>query len=143
MPRTAFTWVHENPPHWDAHKARIVGATLPNLYPADRYEVGSILGGDWWRVEDGVDVVGYGWMDVAWGDAEILLAVDPERQGTGVGRFIMEQLAKEAARQGVNYVYNLVPDGHPDPAGLTRWLEEQGFRRFEDGSLRRRVRAEP
>jgi GNAT superfamily N-acetyltransferase len=28
-------------------------------------------------------------MDVVWGDAEILLAVDPEAQRHGVGRFIL------------------------------------------------------
>ena len=84
--------------------------------------------------------VGYGWMDCTWGDAEITIAVDPKRRRGGVGAFIASSLAKEAASRGVNYVYNAVPPTHPDRAGVTRWLEAQGFKSSGDGLLKRSVR---
>ena len=94
------------------------------------------------HTEDGA-VVGYGWMDATWGDAEILLVVDPARQKRGAGGFILENLEREAARHGLNYMYNVVPPTHPDREGITKWLSSRGFvRSHDDESLRRRVRAQ-
>jgi len=42
----------------------------------------------------------------------------------------------------VNYIYNVVPATHPDPAWITRWLTAQGFAASESGDLRRQVRHE-
>ena len=75
-------WIRETPAHWDANKARIVGGAPPGIFDT-RYKtckIGELVPGEWWRVEDDAAVVGYGWLDVVWGDAEILLATDPSAQ---------------------------------------------------------------
>lgn len=130
------SWVHEQLPRWDDDKQRIAGGLVDAGH-------GEVVAGDWWRVEDEGRTLGYGWMDVSWGDAEILLAVDPEHRRAGVGTFILDQLDAEAARRGLRYLYNVVPADHPDPQGLTAWLQARGFLpAAEDGALlRRRVRA--
>lgn len=133
----AFRWVHENPPLWDAGKARVIGAAPDGVFSLDRRD-GAVLAGDWWRVEDDGEIIGYGQMDNNWGDAEVLLAVDPARQHTGVGTFILDRLEDEAIARGINYLYNVVPDSHPDRDGLTRWLQRRGFAASKEGRLLRR-----
>ncbi len=103
------------------------------------------LPGDWWaaRTSDGV-AVGYGWLDANWGgDAEILLAVDASAQQQGVGSFVIARLEDEAARRGLNYVYNTVRDTHPQRDDLHDWLAVRGYRGSQSGegdtTLRKRV----
>jgi ribosomal protein S18 acetylase RimI-like enzyme len=133
-------WIAERSPvRWDADKRRIVGGAPPGMFDS-RYRAaveGDVVPGDWWRVEDGSRVVGYGWLDVVWGDAEILLATDPDARGRGVGSFILEHLEEEARRRGLNYLYNVVRPTHPQGQELTRWLVKRGFRASEDGRLLR------
>ena len=131
-------WIQESPPYWDRDKARIVGAS-PGAFGLGPYRDGDLLPGEWWRVEDGGSVLGYGFMDCTWGDAEVLLAVDATKRGEGVGTFILDRLEKEALARGVNYLYNEVRPTHPDPEGLTRWLEDRGFRRSHADRLLRRT----
>jgi GNAT superfamily N-acetyltransferase len=135
-------WVHENPPHWDEPKARIVGGAPRGTFAhVETYRPGDLLPGEWWRAEDGGSAAGYGWLDCTWGDAEILLAVDPDRQRGGVGTFILDRLEHEAASRGVNYMYNVVRTGHPDRAGVIAWLRRRGFAPAHDEErLQRRVR---
>jgi N-acetylglutamate synthase-like GNAT family acetyltransferase len=102
---------------------------------------GERLSSDWWRVERDGRVVGYGWLDDVWGDAEILLAVEDGERRSGVGAFVLERLEEEAADRGLNYVLNVVRDTHPDAAAVTAWLQRHGFAAAEDGALRKRVRA--
>jgi hypothetical protein len=40
----------------------------------------------------------------------------------------------------VGYIYNVIPDSHPDPSGMTCWLTARGFA-AGPGDLRRRVSA--
>jgi GNAT superfamily N-acetyltransferase len=127
----ALTWIREDTPRWDESKRSIVGGELG---------LGDLAPGEWFRVEEGGAIVGYGWMDCTWGDAEITIAVDPKRRRQGIGAFIVTSLAKEAGSRGVNYLYNAVPPAHPDAAGLIRWLESQGFRPSGDGLLKLRVK---
>lgn len=134
----AFRWIHENPPVWDAGKARVIGAAPKGVFSLGAVSDGTVLPGDWWRVDDGAETIGYGQMDHSWGDAEVLLAVDPERQKGGVGTFILDRLEEEAHARGINYLYNVVPDGHPDHDGLTRWLKRRGFEPSKEGGLLRR-----
>ncbi len=137
------SWVREQPPVWNDDKQRIVGASSPGVFPSlGSVEPGEVLAGDWWRVEEGGQTVGYGWMDVSWGDAEVLLAVDPERRRQGVGAFVLDQLDAEASRRGLRYLHNVVPAAHPNPEGLSVWLRRHGFvPAAEDGALlRRKVR---
>ena len=70
-------------------------------------------------MEDGGRVVGYGWLDDVWGDAEILLAVEEPARGTGAGAFALARLEDEAAARGLNYVVNVVRDTHPDRDAVT------------------------
>ena len=136
-------WVHERAPKWDEAKDTIVGGADEGIFHLDNYRVGDVIPGEWWHVEDAGKVVGFGWMDATWGDAEILLAVDPAARRRGVGRFILEQLEHEAAERGLNYLYNVVSPRHPDRDGVSAWLRARGFEpAHDDESLRRRVRSE-
>lgn len=138
----ALQWFHESPAYWDVHKAAIVGAAPRGTFGERGYERldrGQVLPGDWWTVRDGDDVVGYGWMDVTWGDAEILLAVHPERRGEGIGTFILDRLELEARERGLNYLYNVVPGDHPESDDIAAWFEKRRFARAEDGKLHRAV----
>ncbi|HEY2277225.1 MAG TPA: GNAT family N-acetyltransferase [Streptosporangiaceae bacterium] len=110
-------WSKEDTPRWDAGKQQMFG-------PAELASVGFTapepdepMANEWWRVsDDDGTVLGYGWLDSEWGDAEITFLVDPARRGAGVGAFIVNQLEAEAATRGLNYIYNVVPGSHPDPA---------------------------
>ena len=76
----ALHWVKEDTPRWDADKQRLFG---PEELAAVGYEPpspGSVIADEWWRVTDDEGaVVGYGWLDSAWGDAEITFVVDRSR----------------------------------------------------------------
>jgi GNAT superfamily N-acetyltransferase len=130
-------WVREESPRWDARKAQIVGGAPAGVFDS-RYRAlreGDLVPADWWRVEDGKKTVGYGWLDVCWGDAEILLAVDPEARARGVGAFILGKLRDEARQRGLNYLTNLVRPTHPEAAKVTAWLQKRGFGPSDDGRL--------
>jgi GNAT superfamily N-acetyltransferase len=100
---------------------------------------GAPVADEWWRVVDGAGaIVGYGWLDSEWGDAEVTFLVAPDRRGEGIGEFIIDRLEAEAAARGLNYIYNVVPVTSPDPEWVTSWLVRHGFV-AGDGDLRRRV----
>ena len=96
-------WIRESPARWDSGKQRIVGerpkGTFRYPWVSDARHEGEIIPGDWWRVEDQADgrLVGYGWMDITWGDAEVLLATDPAYCDKGVGSFILENWTTRGA----------------------------------------------
>ena len=94
----ALAWIRESPPEWDAGKRRIVGGAPRGIFDTRFAKLveGELVPGEWWRVESDGRAVGYGWLDAVWGDAEILLAVDPEVRGSGVGTFIVDHLEAEA-----------------------------------------------
>ncbi len=130
-------WIAESPATWDADKARIVGAAPAGVFDS-RYAAassGEIIPGEWWRVELDDRTVGYGWLDVIWGDAEILLATDVEVRNRGVGTYILGQLEHEARARGLNYLYNVVRATHPDGDAVTAWLVKRGFTPSVDGRL--------
>lgn len=133
----ALLWIHEETAKWDADKERIVGAAPAGVFDSRyrRLRRGELVPGEWFRVEDRGRAVGYGWLDVNWGDAEILLATDPECSGQGIGTFILEHLQEEARHRGLNYLCNVVRPTHPRHAEVTRWLERRGFKPIEDGRL--------
>lgn len=136
-----LSWNRENPAQWDAPKQRVVGAAPEGALPVYDMTAGGVAPGDWWRVDrDGV-VAGYGWMDTVWGDAEVLLAVDPAHQGAGVGTFILEHLEVEARQRGLGRIYNTVRPGHPDRQAVLAWLGKRGFTtRGDHEHLERQVR---
>jgi ribosomal protein S18 acetylase RimI-like enzyme len=139
----SLRWIRESPGRWDADKARIVGMAPKGVFDT-RFAAckdGDLLPAEWWRVEHDGKVVGYGWLDVVWGDAEILLATGADAGGRGVGTFILEQLESEARERGLRYLYNIVRPTHPRAAEVTRWLQKRGFRATEDGRLLRAVPA--
>lgn len=137
-----LTWIRENTPSWDADRARVIGGAPAGAFDDARLPRDGILPGEWWRVEEAGRVVGYGWMDVVWGDAEINLAVDPEASGRGVGAFVLHRLTREASSRGLRRLYNTVRVGHSDGDRVTRWLLSHGFvRRHGSNQLERPVPA--
>ena len=136
-----FDWVRENPSRWDADKARIVGAQPPGIFDdMAGMKSGEPVPGEWWRVADDGRTVAYAWMDRTWDGAEVLLVVDQEKRGSGIGTFILDQLEKEATTRGLNQLYNVVRPTHPQKDALTRWLQERGFKPTEGGELRRPIK---
>jgi GNAT superfamily N-acetyltransferase len=136
----ALAWIHEDTPRWDAAKAEVIGAAPAGAFDLKQPAPGDLAPGEWFRAEDDGKVAGYGWMDCTWGDAEVLLAVSPERRRLGVGAFILDRLEGEAAARGVNYLYNSVRKTHPDRDAVTQWLLAHGFQPSGDGLLKRKVR---
>lgn len=134
-------WIHENPAVWTADKARIVGRAQEGIFDG-RYAAaaeGELVPGAWWRVEDDGRTVAFGWMDVVWGDAEILLATDPDRRNQGIGSYVLEHLADEAHKRGLNYLYNVIRPTHPEPEKVKAFLEKRGFSPSNDGRLLRSI----
>jgi GNAT superfamily N-acetyltransferase len=132
-------WVRETPARWDKTKADVLGELPPELFGLGRPAEGDALADEWWRVEDGGEVIGYGRLDDTWGDAEILMLVTPERRARGIGGFILSQLEAEASARSVNYIYNVIPQRHPDPESVTGFLTAHGFEPTEIGELRKRI----
>jgi len=138
----SLTWIRERNPVWDEPKDRIVGGVPAGVFDSryDTLQKGNLVPGEWWRVEDEDGrVVGYGWLDVNWGDAEILLATEPDARGKGVGTFVLRQLEGEARARGLNYLYNLVRPTHPNAEDVAAWLSRRGFSQESDGRLLRAV----
>jgi GNAT superfamily N-acetyltransferase len=138
-PTGALRWVKDPDPHWDADRRRVFAAVPDAVFPGLARREGEPLASDWWQVVDGDRVVGYGWLDDVWGDAEILMAVDRDARGTGAGAFALARLEEEAAARGLNYVLNVVRDTHPEKDTVLDWLHGHGFAQAEDGRLRKRV----
>jgi GNAT superfamily N-acetyltransferase len=138
----ALTWLKEDQPRWDADRQRMFGITELESVGLARPDDGAAVADEWWRVtDDSGDLVAYGWLDSEWGNAQISFLVAPARRGAGVGAFVLDHLEDEARRRGLNYIYNVVPDRHPDRAWMTHWLSVHGFRDAGHGELRRQVRA--
>ena len=135
----SLQWVREDDPRWDADRERVFSSVPEGVFRTEARRSGERLSSDWWRVERDGRVVGYGWLDDVWGDAEILLAVDAAERRTGVGAFLLRELEREAAARGLNYVVNVVRETHPDRAAVSAWLERHGFVAAEDGRLRKQV----
>lgn len=135
-----WTWTKETRPRWDEDKQESFDAIALASVGIQAPASGSAIADEWWRVaDDAGNLVGYGWLDSEWGDAQIAFIVLPQARGSGAGEFILNRLEAEAAAQGVNYIYNVVPDSHPDPQWITYWLELHGFYPSPHGDLRRQV----
>lgn len=134
-----IVWAQEKNPVWDADKQRVIGGAPEGTFILSFAE-DDALPGDWWAARTADDaVVGYGRFDLTWGgDAEVLVAVDPDRQGEGIGSAILRHLEDEAASRGVNYIHNRIPD-HPMRDFVHDWLVVRGFRGPVDSDLRKRV----
>lgn len=135
----ALSWVHEDDPRWDADRERVFASVPQGVFRTEARRPGERLSSDWWRVERDGAVIGYGWLDDVWGDAEVLLAVAEDERRSGVGAFVLSHLEREAAARGLNYVVNVVRDTHPERAAVTSWLERRGYSAAREGPLRKRV----
>jgi ribosomal protein S18 acetylase RimI-like enzyme len=137
MNAMSLSWIADSPPIWNDAKSRLISEAGEGIFDRRYAEMksGDLAPGSWWRVEDDGKVVGFGWLDVVWGDAEILLVTDPKERGRGVGTFIVEHLAAEARSRGLNYLYNTVRPTHPNGDAVSAWLQELGFSKESDGSL--------
>jgi GNAT superfamily N-acetyltransferase len=133
-------WIRESPAYWDTPKRRIIGGAPDGVFRTKNFREDEVLPGAWWRVEHDGKTVGYGWMDETWGDAEVLLAVDADARRQGVGAFILDELEKEARHEGLNYLYNVVREKHPDKAAVSAWLQKHRFLpSHDDQSLLKRA----
>jgi GNAT superfamily N-acetyltransferase len=133
-------WTKEDAPRWDADKQRLFTTEALAAVGMEAPQAGYAIADEWWRVtNDGGDVVGYGWLDTEWGNAQIALLVGDGHRGRGIGDFILRRLEEEARARGLNYIYNVVPDGHPNRAWMTQWLLLHGFLASPHGDLRRQV----
>ena len=113
----ALHWTKEDTPRWDAAKQALFGPEELAAVGMTAPEPGEPIADEWWHVtDDDGAVAGYGWLDSEWGDAEITFLVGRDRRGAGIGGFIVDRLEDEAAGRGLNYIYNVVPASHPDPA---------------------------
>ncbi len=137
----AFKWIRDRPARWDADKQRIIGSAPAGIFDArfSRLSEGESLHSQWWRVVEDGKTLGFGWLDIVWGDAEVVIATAPEARGRGVGTFALEQLEHEAHHQGLMYLYNTVRPHHPDRDAVTRWFAARGFEASSDGALMRTV----
>ena len=135
----SLTWTREAPSVWTEAMCAVLGDAPAGALPAYDMQVGAAAPGEWWRVERDGAVVGFGWMDVVWGDAEILLAVAAGAQGTGVGTFILERLEDEARKRGLRHILNVVPKSHPERQKIKGWLSKRGFAGGHDHEQLRRV----
>jgi GNAT superfamily N-acetyltransferase len=135
----ALTWTKENSPRWDADKQRTFSQAELAAVGLAAPPAGEPVANEWWRVTDGAQVAGYGWLDSEWGDARITFVVAPGQRGQGIGDFILEHLEDEAAARGLNYIYNVVPQTHPDGAWIRNWLSTHGFHEASRGQFRRQV----
>ncbi len=132
-------WIKEDTPRWDAEKQRLFGAAELAAVGLQAPESGAAIADEWWRVTDDIgSTVGYGWLDTEWGDAQITFFVAPSFRQAGIGEYIVGRLEAEAADRGVNYIYNVIPDSHPDPGWTKLWLAKHGFVPGT-GDLRRQV----
>ena len=135
-------WVREDLPRWDADKQRMFDDVALRSVGMDRPADGASLADEWWHVVgDAGAIAGYGWLDSEWGDAQITFFVDPAHRGDGIGEFVLDHLEDEARKRGLNYIYNVVPDTHPDRPWMTGWLQSHGLEESAHGDLRRRVGA--
>lgn len=139
----ALVWIHEHAPMWDDHKQAVIGGAPAGAFDSALPATQGLLPGEWWRCEQDGTTAGYGWMDIVWGDGEILLAVAPDKQSAGVGSFILDRLEAEAAARGLNYIYNTIRPDHPVGAKVAEWLGKRRFRAgHDDDRLVRQVRLE-
>ncbi len=135
-----FTWTKQDRPRWDEDKQALFDATALASVGMPAPAADAAIADEWWQVRDESGAtVGYGWLDSEWGDAQISFLVAPAARGRGVGEFILERLDAEARARGLNYIYNVVPPTHPDPAWMTHWLTLHGFFPSARGDLRRQV----
>ncbi len=135
----ALSWTREPAPIWDAAKQRVLADLSVHLLGLNEVSEGQRLADEWWRVEDGESVVGFGRLDDTWGDAEILVAVEPDSQGRGVGSFILEHLESEASQRGLNYLYNVVHPEHPEHDEIRAWFLARGFTPGTEAELRKQL----
>jgi ribosomal protein S18 acetylase RimI-like enzyme len=140
VPGGGLRWVRDEDPRWDEDRVRVFGTIPAEVFPQLGGDVGRRLSSDWWRVVDArSQVVGFGWLDDVWGDAEVLIAVDAGARSAGVGSFALAHLEAEASARGLNYVVNVVRTTHSDRASVMGWFLRRGFTATDDGALRKRV----
>jgi GNAT superfamily N-acetyltransferase len=137
---TGHRWIREDAPRWDAAKQRIFGPAELAATGLTPPPAGAPVADEWWHVAgEAGEIVGYGWLDTEWGDAEVTFVVAAGHRGQGIGEFIVDRLEAEAAARGLNYIYNVVPSTSPNADWVTAWLLARGFVPGA-ADLRRRVR---
>jgi hypothetical protein len=102
----------ENSPRWDADKQRIFGPAELTAVGLAAPSPGEPVANEWWRVTDGDDVAGYGWLDSEWGDARITFLVAASQRGPRCRRLHPGAPGERNRRAG--------PELHKDPVPATK-----------------------
>ncbi len=122
-----LTWVHEPDARWDEDKRRIFSAIDELIFAWPDSPEGSALAGSWWRLELDGAAVGYGWMSLVWGEAEIQGVIDPIARTLGLGEEMLHQLILEAGDRGATRVFTTLREEHPRRERVAQWLASRGF----------------
>ena len=112
----------------------MLGGLSPTLFGLGVPAPGDALADEWWRVEEDGRVVGYGRLDDTWGDAEVLVLVDPQWRGTGLGAFILERLEHEAASRRLTTSATSCRAATPSPKRSPAGSRAAGSHRTTSGS---------
>src|SRR5260370_5607005 len=125
------TWTKESRPRWDADKQAAFDTVALASVGMKAPTSDTAIADEWWRVADDVgNLIGYGWLDSGWGDAQIAFFVTPRARGNGAGGVILNRLRAGAAARGLDYIFNLLPAGHPHPPWEDLLLTQPGLLPF-------------
>ena len=132
----------EDVPHWDADKQRLFDDAALRSVGMDPSRDGarSPTNGGGWSPTTARSSATAG-STASGGTRRSRSSSIPAHRGEGIGAFVLDRLEDEAHKRGLNYIYNVVPDTHPDRAWMTGWLEQHGLHESSQGDLRRQVGA--
>lgn len=120
-------WIKEEKPLWDRNKIKIIGSNIGCFVISDIQE-GDKLEGKWFKLTDKYgQIVGYGWIDIIGGEAEISVAVDKKYKGNGYGTQIINNLYTEIKKLGFDEVIAVVREENSNAEDVIRWVYKNGY----------------
>lgn len=122
-------WIKEEEPVWDSDKEDIIDCAPQGSFNMGPKSNGTISG-DWWKLVENKRVIGYGWISMISGDAELLIAVRKSEQHKGYGNIILENLEMEASKLKHNKVVAIIQSENINAVNIIYWLDRKGFRVF-------------
>ncbi|GEM_PF-5388488 len=120
-------WIKEDKAIWNENKARIIGSNIGSFF-LDFPVQSDILPGEWFNLTDeNGEIVGYGWINVSEGDAEISVAIDGKYQGRGYGSQIIDNLYREVESLGFEEIIVVVRQENPNASDVVKWAYKNGY----------------
>jgi ribosomal protein S18 acetylase RimI-like enzyme len=119
-------WIQEQPALWDETKQNILGANK-GAFDIEHTQVGGELDGVWFKLIDNNEIIGYGWIDLAYGNPEISIAVDSHKRFSGYGNTILRNLEEKALALGFSEVECIVRRKNADAINAIKWFHRNGF----------------